>query len=161
MYFEVVGQTKEKLLEFQERHVSGMKSIKAFAKKHGAKDFALEQSQYVQFWLILENPDLKVWKQHKQDKRYCSPRLGCKEGKAIDKEMREICAAMPSGSEIAKTIKMQVFGAGEGGLVWRTPGMVVKKDRVAVKVPDDFKVHASLKKDFKRISDIEYEKLSK
>lgn len=161
MYFEVVGKTKEKLLDIQKRRVSGMKAIKAFAKKHGAKDFALDQSHYVRMWLIFENPDLKVWKQDKRDKRYCQPRMGCKEGKSINKEMDHICAAMPSGAEIAGVIKMQVFGAGDGGLVWRTPGMVVKNDRVLVKVPDDFKVHESLKKDLKRISDIEYEKLAK
>lgn len=161
MYLEAFGATRTALLELQKKRESAYKKIKAFCKKYGAKDFALNQTHYVELYLILENPDLKVWKQDKRDRRYCQPRLGCKAGKEIDKEMRAICAEMPSGSCIAKIIKMQVLGAGGGGLVWRTPGMVTKKNRVLLKVPEDYKIPVALTKDLRRISDIEYEAFAK
>lgn len=161
-YYEVTGALKKTLLEIQDKRQLAHDKMHAFSKKHGGHSIAVNESLHVSFWIAAdENPDMSVWKAYKHDKTLFSPRLGCKAGKLLDAEMTAICRECPSGGNIAEVIGMKVFGAGEGGLVWQTPGMVISGKRVIVVVPDRYTPPKKLASSMKRISDLVFEKLHK
>lgn len=160
-YYELIGELAKKAKDLNARRMASRRKMFEFAKAHGFDDIAVWESTVVTFYCVTKTlPPPKEWKSHKQDRHYLSPRLGTKEGKLLDRQMRDICIEAPSGADLGEMIGMPLFGGGDG-LFWQTPGMNIVGKRVFVVVPERWKPPAKVAKEMVRLSDVEYEKLTK
>lgn len=136
----------------------------AWCKALGAGCGFAEGSLRVVFYPSFETPpDPKVWKPVKgAPDTYYAPRRGTKDGRILDQQMRDLCTLHPSGDQIAKRIEMQTFGYYDGALRWATPGMrQIGRSRILLSVNSDYKVPKKLEGQLTRLSDLEFEQLTK
>lgn len=153
-YYEAQGETLKKLVEFGKAREAAVRRVRKFCREIGAKEYATNGFHSHPTWFSFkEPPDKKVWKKHKDAELY-APRLSTKAGVELHARMTKL--HIPGGDDVAKIIGMKTFGAMGGGIGWRTPGLHVFGKRYIVTVPDDV-----TPKGCKRISDVEYERLSK
>lgn len=167
-YYEATGKLKKQLQEWRVKAKAAREKMFEFAKQHGCDNiYLLNLSMRPRFTLKFPDkvrPDPKVWK-HVADRGF-EPKTNIKAGIEIHKQMEAIAKEYPSGEEIAKLIDMEVFR----GFSWHTPGLhfvpafsVNKQpvgERALLTVDSEYKVPDRLKRQLKRISDIQYEKLT-
>ena len=153
-YYEAQGETREKLVGFGKARTAAIKRVRKFCREIGASEYATDGFYSHPTWFSFsEPPDRKVWKKHKHTDLY-APRLSTKAGVELHKRMQEL--QIPDGNDVAEIIGMQTFGSMDGGVGFRRPGLNVIGERYILTVPSDVEP-----KGCKRISDVEYEQLTK
>jgi hypothetical protein len=159
-YWVVTGETRKKILEADKKRQEIVKQISGFIKSHGADSVGISNDSLTlsAAFGFKQNPDPSLWKEVKGSKGFYLPKLTSKAGKEIDKKLRDLCRSVPTGETIGKIIDMPIFS----GMYWQTPGYtVIDSKKVFVKTNNDYEPPASLVKDIKRISDVEFEKATK
>jgi hypothetical protein len=169
-YYEARGELKKKLLDFQARRTAAFKAMADFSiAQGGGREIVISNMAFGVKFGVTKRPqpngsgrhplnDDAIWKPWGPNGYI--PRASTKAGKAIRAAMDKLQEACPHGNELAKLIggpKVDIFFEDDRGLVWATPGIEVHGKRVLVSYSNPkFKSPA----DLKRISDIEYEKIT-
>lgn len=156
-YYEASGVLLKQLRERQKQTDAAIKEMFDFAKRFGTNKIRCSMSYGVRWSLDFEDEskvDKKLWK--RDDSGGWRPKESTPEGKKLAAEKKAIAERCPSGSELGRIIGLEELK----GLRWRTPGMVTVGRRVFLTVPPDYRPPKSLADQLKRISDIEFEKLT-
>jgi hypothetical protein len=157
-YWEVTGAVRDKIFQLSERRVKAHKAMLDFAKKCGTKDYATCESFGVSFVLMFDSPpDLKVWKARRGSPKCYEPKLSTKTGNILYKQMREIAAYCPSGTDVNKAIGFENWFT---GIIWKTAGYCIVGKRIFITADVSYSPPKELTNCIKRISDTVYERLS-
>jgi hypothetical protein len=157
-YWEALGSVRDEVLKLHVERLEAHDSMLAFAKRHGAEQYAIRESWGVSFALIFKTPpDVKLWKACRNSQECYEPKVSSKEGKLLAKEMRDIVASCPCGTDINKAIGFNDWFQGNK---WVTSGYSIIGKRVLIVTADSYSPPEELSKLMKRISDTMYEKLT-
>lgn len=163
-YYEAHEPLAAEFREWFKKASKARNAMIKWCKALGADCGFAEGSLRVVFYPAFATPpDPKIWKFVKGAPiTYYEPRRGTKEGRILAQQMADLCAMHPSGDQLAKRIEMQTFGYYDGALRWATPGMrQIGKSRILLAVNSDYKVPKKLQGQLTRLSDLEFEKLTK
>lgn len=174
-HFEAKGKLRETILAMLDKRSKGLAALEAWCKKHGGmlgkKDsgwgFACclvtkmePDGSYPGSKTAKQPKNPENWKQHKRWPDNWFPRLSTVEGKQLDKELKELIKAVPSGREFAELVKFNVLS--EFPTV-QCPGVThtrTEPSRVFISIPT-MKYKPPKGIELKRISDVAYEKATK
>lgn len=154
MYFEVIDpEKKQKCIDWATGRNATTKAALRFSRRVGGSRRRVASSNSIfarRFGIYFsKTPDEKLWKQD-ETKTCWIPRRGSKAARKLSDELRQI--ENMDGNyhcDLGKIIGLDFL---------HCPGIrITKDDRVFISVGDDWKVP---RKGLKRISDIEYEKLT-
>lgn len=157
-YWELFGPVRKTVLEMMESRRLKLREAADLVKKLGADQLATAESGLgVEIAAVFKTPpDPKLWKANKHNKEAYHPRKTSKEGREIDKQFYELGRSIPNGMKMAEVIEMEVFN----GCQWYTPGVTLSGKRVFVSTPDTYEPPTKLKRHIKRVSDLDYEKIT-
>lgn len=157
-YWEASGKVRDELLALHDKREACRKEMFAFAKRNGTKKIGIHDGVFGCFALAFDTPpDPKLWKEIKASRGFYVAKQSTKAGKALYDEMRQLDAKLPSGIEVNRILGIEDFIFGG---VWHTAGCKVFGDRVIVVTNDEYKPPKAVAKCLKRISDLEFERLS-
>lgn len=152
-YYEATGPVKDSIVEFFDRVGEARERARALCAKHGA-EVGFSSGIGTPFgFKFSEAPNPKAWKlwigSHYRPKRTAA-------GKAIFAEVEAIERMFPSTTTANKIIGMEFLSDGR----WMTPGLLILKDKALVIATDDYEPKGEIAKNMKRISDLQFEKLT-
>ena len=163
IYFEAFGETKQQLLKLLKRRGPALDAMVKFAKQYGTEEIVFFNCFTAWFGLSFNTLEIpkkmqKLWRQHSRMRGVLVPRCSTKEGKALQQRMNELAQAMPTTLDVAKVLKLEIFGDDfpniRGGHVVR-----VGKRVLAYTSNTRYKPRKSVS--LKRISDLVFDKLTK
>lgn len=171
-YYEVRGQLRLKFKELLAKREQGMAELIKWAESKGGKLGAADSHGLCAVVITKEGKAPKEGPEHWKNVRYrqdgvwvvrkeqWEPRLSTKPGKAIYNELKELTKDVPTHSDFQELIKFNSFIEFPK---WLSIGIIsLRTGKVLVKVPSaKYSPPKAIAKDLKRISDIEYEKLTK
>jgi len=142
-YYVVTGKPAKKLQEMLDQRNNVFDEFRNLAKRYGA-------CAGVSFDKV---PDLKIWKFLNEDNYL--PKGNTKVGKAIAKEVKQIECKAFVNSDFAKIIWPDF-----SWMSHTTPGILSINGTIYVDADDDYTPPKELSRYIKRISDLEYEKVT-
>jgi hypothetical protein len=164
-YFELFGDVRKKVLQVFDKQSDAIKEAQKLAKELNADEFVYSTGfvcRVMGFKFTKRkapaDDDKRLRKKYdRHTKQYVDwyvPNKRSKEGKELDKRISKMF--IPGQSDVGSILKLKDFSL---------PGVrrygKGSRQRVIVEVPDNFKPTKKDAKDYKRISDVDVEKLSK